>query len=249
MNCRICWSCYSQLQKVENRDESYINSKTSEQSLRNVDWPDSALFPALHSKLLPRLQTPQEELPRDCVQPTNSPDDGVLGWGLSGALSQINKSVVLLFQDLSSLSLQQLSSSGFSLPSFPPIRRWSTSTSLLTSALFKDVWNRCFTPLGTTGPSYLSCSGQWRNVSLMISVFRFVLMKYVDRGLADDRFWFNGGLRLFKLLFWLSNIFFILTQQGILLSHLFYFKGNVYLKVFRLIWFLYFIYFIYLSII
>ena len=67
----------------------------------------------------------------------------------------------------------------------------------------------------------------------MISVFRFVLMKYVDRGLADDRFWFNGGLRLFKTLFWLSNIFFILTQQGILLSHLFYFKGNIFLKAFR----------------
>ena len=67
----------------------------------------------------------------------------------------------------------------------------------------------------------------------MISVFRFVLMKYVDRGLADDRFWFNGGLRLFKILFWLSNIFFILVQQGILLSHLFYFKWNIFLKAFR----------------
>ena len=58
-------------------------------------------------------------------------------------------------------------------------------------------------------------------------------MKYSDRGLADDRFWFNGGLRLFKILFWIANIFFILTNHGILSIHLLYHEQNVYLKVYR----------------
>ena len=61
-------------------------------------------------------------------------------------------------------------------------------------------------------------------------------MKYSDRGLADDRFWFNGGnvqRRLFGILFWISNTFFILIQQGNILAHLFYFKENVFMKVYR----------------
>ena len=61
-------------------------------------------------------------------------------------------------------------------------------------------------------------------------------MKYSDRGLADDRFWFNGGnvqRRLFRILFWISNVFFILIQLGNILAHLFYFEENVFLKVYR----------------
>ena len=63
--------------------------------------------------------------------------------------------------------------------------------------------------------------------------YRFVLMKYPDRGLADDRFWFNGGLRLFNILFWISTIFFILSNLGILSSHYFYHDQNVFLKAYR----------------
>ena len=58
-------------------------------------------------------------------------------------------------------------------------------------------------------------------------------MKYSDRGLADDRFWFNGGLRLFKILFWLANIFFILTNLGLNSSHYLYFQQNVMQKAYR----------------
>ena len=70
-------------------------------------------------------------------------------------------------------------------------------------------------------------------VNLMTLLSRFVLMKYSDRGLADDRFWFNGGLRLFGILFWVANIFFIITQGGMYLGHFFYFKENLFLKAAR----------------
>ena len=58
-------------------------------------------------------------------------------------------------------------------------------------------------------------------------------MKYSDRGLADDRFWFNGGLRLFKILFWLANIFFILTNLGIISIHFLYYQQNFFHRVYR----------------
>ena len=64
--------------------------------------------------------------------------------------------------------------------------------------------------------------------------YRFVLMKYSDRGLADDRFWFNGGLRLFNILFWLANIFFILTNLALFSVHYFFNdRQNIYLKAYR----------------
>ena len=37
---------------------------------------------------------------------------------------------------------------------------------------------------------------------------RSILVKYSDRGLADDVF--NGGLKLFKILFWFLYLFLIL---------------------------------------
>ena len=41
---------------------------------------------------------------------------------------------------------------------------------------------------------------------------RFVLIKYARRGLVEDKFG-NGGLRLFKILFWISVFFFCLVVQ------------------------------------
>ena len=58
-------------------------------------------------------------------------------------------------------------------------------------------------------------------------------MKYSDRGLADDRFWFNGGLRLFQILFWLANTFFILTNLGLIFIPYFYFQQNFLFRVYR----------------
>ena len=66
-----------------------------------------------------------------------------------------------------------------------------------------------------------------------ILYFRFVLMKYSDRGLADDRFWFNGGLRLFQILFWFANIFFILSNLGIISIHFIYHQRNVFARGYR----------------
>ena len=44
-------------------------------------------------------------------------------------------------------------------------------------------------------------------------ISRSVLVKYSDRGLADDVFWFNGGLKLFETLFWIINIFLMLAHE------------------------------------
>ena len=38
----------------------------------------------------------------------------------------------------------------------------------------------------------------------MKKYFRFFLTQYPERGLADDRFWFNGQIRLYKTLFWIT---------------------------------------------
>ena len=35
-------------------------------------------------------------------------------------------------------------------------------------------------------------------------IFRFFLSNYPERGLADDRFWFNGQMRLYETLFWIT---------------------------------------------
>ena len=61
--------------------------------------------------------------------------------------------------------------------------------------------------------------------------FRFILYKYPDRGLADDRFWFNGQMRLFETLFWITYaILSILAFVAFLAkSYLdeFYFENNI----------------------
>ena len=43
--------------------------------------------------------------------------------------------------------------------------------------------------------------------------FRHTLVKYSNRGLADDVLWFNGGLKLFEKLFWISNLTLICIPQ------------------------------------
>ena len=43
---------------------------------------------------------------------------------------------------------------------------------------------------------------------------RFVLIKYVDRGLVNDRYYYNMDMTLFKILFWIINISFFLINQG-----------------------------------
>ena len=45
-------------------------------------------------------------------------------------------------------------------------------------------------------------------------VLRYILVKYSHRGLADDVLWFNGGLKLFKQLFWILYLTLILLPQA-----------------------------------
>ena len=50
---------------------------------------------------------------------------------------------------------------------------------------------------------------------------RFVLLKYADRGLANDRYYYNMNMSLFNILFWLSNIVLFAINQGIVWAHFF----------------------------
>ena len=46
------------------------------------------------------------------------------------------------------------------------------------------------------------------------SSVRFVLVKYSDRGLVNDRYYYNMNLTLFKLLFWTLNLACLLVNQA-----------------------------------
>ena len=50
---------------------------------------------------------------------------------------------------------------------------------------------------------------------------RFVLLKYADRGLVNDRYYYNMNMSLFNVLFWLSNIVLFTINQGIVWVHVF----------------------------
>ena len=47
---------------------------------------------------------------------------------------------------------------------------------------------------------------------------RFVLIKYVDRGLVNDRYYYNMNMTLFKTLFWIINISVFFINQGNILA-------------------------------
>ena len=48
------------------------------------------------------------------------------------------------------------------------------------------------------------------------SFCRSVFLKYADRGLVNDRFYYNMNMSLFKVLFWVSNIFLLTINQGMI---------------------------------
>ena len=47
-----------------------------------------------------------------------------------------------------------------------------------------------------------------------LSPVRFVLVKYSHRGLVNDRYYYNMNMKLFKYLFWISNISAVAVNQG-----------------------------------
>ena len=47
---------------------------------------------------------------------------------------------------------------------------------------------------------------------------RFVLVKYADRGLANDRYYYNMNWTLFNVLFWIINICLFAVNQGMMWS-------------------------------
>ena len=48
---------------------------------------------------------------------------------------------------------------------------------------------------------------------------RFVFLKYADRGLVNDRYYYNMDMTLFNGLFWLSNVIIFTLNQGIIWIH------------------------------
>ena len=50
--------------------------------------------------------------------------------------------------------------------------------------------------------------------SYKLSHVRFVLVKYSHRGLVNDRYYYNMNMKLFKYLFWISNISAVAVNQG-----------------------------------
>ena len=60
---------------------------------------------------------------------------------------------------------------------------------------------------------------------------RFILSKYPERGLADDRFWFNGQMRLYETLFWITYALFFLLPNCLYVAKLaledMFFENNI----------------------
>ena len=52
------------------------------------------------------------------------------------------------------------------------------------------------------------------------SFCRSVFLKYADRGLVNDRYYYNMNMSLFTGLFWFSNIFLIAISQGMMWVHI-----------------------------
>ena len=48
---------------------------------------------------------------------------------------------------------------------------------------------------------------------ILLLCLRYTLVKYPNRGLADDVFWFNGSLKLFEQLAWISTLTLISVPQ------------------------------------
>ena len=77
------------------------------------------------------------------------------------------------------------------------------SITTLTSVLFRFPKFTTFTQLSMISFCFL---------------VRSILVKYSDRGLADDVLWFNGGLVLFEKLFGIFNLIFISLPQILIIS-------------------------------
>ena len=58
---------------------------------------------------------------------------------------------------------------------------------------------------------------------------RFVFVKYANRGLVNDRYYYNANMTLVNVLFWISNICLFLVNQGNTWAHLII-KGRIQFK-------------------
>ena len=67
-------------------------------------------------------------------------------------------------------------------------------------------------------------------------LLRFVLIKYVDRGLGNDRYYYNMNMTLFKTLFWIINISFFFINQGNFLAYSIKYDGaSLFSNTYRLV--------------
>ena len=67
-------------------------------------------------------------------------------------------------------------------------------------------------------------------------LIRFVLIKYVDRGLVNDRYYYNMNMTLFKTLFWIINVSFFFINQGNFLAYSIKYDGaSLFSNTYRLV--------------
>ena len=62
---------------------------------------------------------------------------------------------------------------------------------------------------------------------------RSVFLKYADRGLVNDRYYYNMNMSLFNGLFWFSNIFLFAINQAILWVHFFKYGESPFKNAYR----------------
>ena len=63
--------------------------------------------------------------------------------------------------------------------------------------------------------------------------FRGVFLKYAERGLVNDRYYYNMNMFLFNVLFWFSNISLFAINQGILWVHFFKYGESNFQNAYR----------------
>ena len=62
-----------------------------------------------------------------------------------------------------------------------------------------------------------------------------MLVKYSDRGLVNDRYYYNMDISLFKILFWIINVCCLAANQGMLWSFLIKHGQSFFLNSYRYI--------------
>ena len=90
------------------------------------------------------------------------------------------------------------------------------------SRMFQSFVSLCSISMGPGSAAGITCQPLPSSSGLAVPMcpsykllpVRFVLVKYSHRGLVNDRYYYNMNMKLFKYLFWISNISAVAVNQG-----------------------------------